>query len=139
MATSEAFFKDYDSSTFFDEAFNADKTIKPHYQNILETFESYGETEFQRRRALIDLMFRNQGITFTVYGDDKGTERAFPFDPVPRVISSAEWSHLERGLSQRVKVLNLFLKDIYSKQEILKDAIIPSSLVLSNPTSWAAI
>jgi uncharacterized circularly permuted ATP-grasp superfamily protein len=133
MATSEAFFKDYDSSTFFDEAFNADKTIKPHYQNILETFESYGETEFQRRRALVDLMFRNQGITFTVYGDDKGTERAFPFDPVPRVISSAEWAHLERGLSQRVKVLNLFLKDIYSKQEILKDKIIPSSLVLSNP------
>jgi uncharacterized circularly permuted ATP-grasp superfamily protein len=133
MATPEALFKDYDSSNFFDETFSDNQTVRTQYQKILEMFESYGETEFQRRRALVDLMFRNQGITFTVYGDDKGTERAFPFDPVPRVISAEEWAHLELGLRQRVKALNLFLKDIYSQQEILKDEIIPSSLVLSNP------
>lgn len=133
MATREALFKNYSSTNFFDETFDTSHTVRPHYQKILEMFESYGETEFQRRRALVDLMFRNQGITFTVYGDDKGTERAFPFDPVPRVISSDEWNHLERGLRQRVKALNLFLKDIYSAQEILNDRIIPPSLVLSNP------
>jgi uncharacterized circularly permuted ATP-grasp superfamily protein len=133
MAHPEAFFKDYNSSDFFDETFTRNQTVKSHYQSILEMFGSYGETEFQRRRALIDLMFRNQGITFTVYGDDKGTERAFPFDPVPRIIRAEEWAHLERGLTQRVKALNLFLKDIYSAQEILKDEIIPPALVLSNP------
>jgi uncharacterized circularly permuted ATP-grasp superfamily protein len=133
MAIREALFKNYNSHNFFDETFDSGHQVRPQYQQILEMFESYGETEFQRRRALVDLMFRNQGITFTVYGDDKGTERAFPFDPVPRVISSEEWAHLERGLRQRVKALNLFLKDIYSGQEILKDEIIPSSLVLSNP------
>jgi uncharacterized circularly permuted ATP-grasp superfamily protein len=133
MAIREALFKDYDSNNFFDEAFDHSHGVRPQYQRILEMFESYGDTEFQRRRALVDLMFRNQGITFTVYGDDKGTERAFPFDPVPRVISSEEWKHLELGLRQRVKALNLFLKDIYSEQEILKDEVIPSPLVLSNP------
>jgi uncharacterized circularly permuted ATP-grasp superfamily protein len=133
MAIRGAFLNDYDSNTFFDETFNHQQQVRPQYKKILEMFESYGETEFQRRRALVDLMFRNQGITFTVYGDVKGTERAFPFDPVPRVISAEEWAHLERGLKQRVKALNLFLKDIYSEQEILKDEIIPPSLVLSNP------
>jgi uncharacterized circularly permuted ATP-grasp superfamily protein len=133
MELSKSFFQDYDSSTFFDEAFQSDNSARPYYQHILEMFKSYGATEFQRRRALVDLMFRNQGITFTVYGDDKGTERAFPFDPVPRIIHGAEWAHLERGLKQRVKALNLFLKDIYSQQNILKDNIIPSSLILSNP------
>ncbi len=133
MALAEALFQDYDSNNFFDETFRADQTVKAHYQKILDMFASYGHTEFQRRRALVDLMFRNQGITFTVYGDEKGTERAFPFDPVPRVISAREWEHLEHGLRQRVRALNLFLKDIYSGQEILKDEIIPASLVLNNP------
>jgi uncharacterized circularly permuted ATP-grasp superfamily protein len=133
MAIRGDFFKDYNSQNFFDETFSPEQQVKTHYQKILGMFESYGETEFQRRRALVDLMFRNQGITFTVYGDDKGTERAFPFDPVPRIISAEEWGHLEQGLKQRVKALNLFLKDIYSGQEILKDEIIPSSLILSNP------
>jgi uncharacterized circularly permuted ATP-grasp superfamily protein len=97
-------------------------------------FEGYGEVEFQRRRALIDLMFRNQGITCTVYGDERGTEKIFPFDPVPRIITGSEWSHLEKGLRQRVKALNIFLKDIYSEQHILKDEIIPASLILGNPS-----
>ena len=133
MALPEALFKNYSNQHFFDETFSAYQEVRPHYQKILEMFESYGESEFQRRRALVDLMFRNQGITFTVYGDARGTERAFPFDTVPRVISSEEWTHLEHGLRQRVKALNLFLKDIYSEQEILKDRAIPSSLVLGNP------
>ncbi len=133
MAIHEALFDNYPSQAFFDESFDNHKAIRPHYQRILEMFESYGETEFQRRRALIDLMFRNQGITFTVYGDERGTEKIFPFDPVPRIITNSEWSHLEQGLKQRVKALNLFLKDIYSEQQILKDEIIPASLVLGNP------
>ncbi len=133
MALPEALFKNYPTQHFFDETFSEAQIARPHYQKILSMFESYGEAEFQRRRALVDLMFRNQGITFTVYGDERGTERAFPFDPVPRVISAAEWIHLEQGLRQRVKALNLFLKDIYSEQMILKDNLIPPTLVLGNP------
>jgi uncharacterized circularly permuted ATP-grasp superfamily protein len=133
MAARESLFSHYPTKSFFDEAFQKDLEVRPHYGRVLEMFESYGETEFQRRRALVDLMFRNQGITFTVYGDERGTEKIFPFDPVPRIITAEEWEHLEKGLKQRVKALNLFLEDIYSEQQILKDCIIPTPLVLGNP------
>ena len=72
-----------------------------------------------------------QGITFTVYSDGRGTERLFPFDLIPRIIPHSEWVHIERGLSQRVVALNLFLQDIYGRQLILKDRKIPASLIYS--------
>jgi uncharacterized circularly permuted ATP-grasp superfamily protein len=72
-----------------------------------------------------------QGITFTVYTDGRGTERLFPFDLVPRILPWDEWEHIERGLSQRVIALNLFLQDIYGPQKILKDKIVPRGLIYS--------
>src|SRR5438128_11560371 len=75
----------------------------------------------------------NQGITFTVYNDDAGIERIFPFDIIPRILTSAEWKHIESGIKQRLRALNLFLKDIYSNQQILKDGIIPLELIASCP------
>ena len=70
------------------------------------------------------------GVTFTVYNDDQGTERIFPFDLVPRVIPQTEWQTLEKGLTQRIMALNLFLHDIYHEQKILKDRIIPPHYIL---------
>lgn len=132
MSFAEAMFS-YDLAHFFDEAFEREKAPRSHYQTVIEGFIAYGESEFQRRRSLIELVFRNQGITFTVYGDERGTERTFPFDPFPRIITASEWTHLEAGLKQRVKAINMFLRDIYHEQEILKDDIIPAELVLQNP------
>jgi uncharacterized circularly permuted ATP-grasp superfamily protein len=86
---------------------------------------------FEERRQLADLSYLVQGITFTVYSDGRGTERLFPFDLVPRIIPRSEWDVIERGLAQRVKALNLYLQDIYGPQRILKDRIIPRSLVYS--------
>ena len=129
-------FNSYQPGSFFDEAFSvseAGSVPREHYSKIISGFDAYGEAEFGRRRALIDLTLRNQGITFTVYGDEAGTERTFPFDPFPRVIPADEWAQLEKGLIQRVRALNLFLEDIYHDQEILKDEIVPEHLVLNNP------
>jgi uncharacterized circularly permuted ATP-grasp superfamily protein len=89
--------------------------------------------QFQERRKLADLSFLIQGITFTVYSDGRGTERLFPFDLIPRILPHSEWEKIERGLSQRVVALNLFLRDIYGKQQILKDRKIPRWLVYSCP------
>ena len=125
-------FDNYRPGSFFDEAFRTPDGPREHYSKIVSGFDSYGADEFGRRRALIDLTLRNQGITFTVYGDEAGTERTFPFDPFPRVIPADEWAHLERGLIQRVRALNLFLDDVYHSQEILKDEVIPRHLVLGN-------
>ena len=73
--------------------------------------------------------FLTQGITFTVYGDDQGTERIFPFDLLPRIITAAEWRTLERGLTQRLTAINLFLKDVYHEGRILAEGIVPRDLV----------
>jgi uncharacterized circularly permuted ATP-grasp superfamily protein len=123
----------------FDEAFDASGTVRPHYRDLLEALDDYGEAEFGRRRALIELLFRTQGITFTVYGDDQGTERTFPFDPVPRLIGARDWAHLEAGLRQRVTALNLFLEDVYGDQHVLADGVVPRALVTGNPAYREAV
>ena len=106
---------------------------RAHYAGLMQGFGALGGSEFKRRRGLIDLSFRNQGITFTVYGDAQGTERPFPFDPFPRVITASEWERLEAGLLQRVRALNMFLHDIYHGAEIVRDGHIPEALVRGNP------
>lgn len=123
-------FGEYNPSGFFDEMFDGEKP-RDHYAPILDRMNGIPKPEFERRRAASDLTFRNQGITFTVYGDSQGTERTFPFDPVPRIIPASEWAHLERGLTQRVLALNAFLRDIYGEQAILRDNVMPRELVLS--------
>ena len=114
---------------FFDEFITSQGQVRPHYRSLEAYFNRLGKTEFRRRSNLLDVTFRNQGITFTVYGDAEGTERTFPFDPVPRIIPATEWAHLEAGLKQRVTALNAFLRDIYGKGQILKDRIIPAELI----------
>ncbi len=81
--------------------------------------------EIRRRKHSADLAFLNQGITFTVYGREEGTERIFPYDLLPRLITSAEWNRIERGLTQRITALNLFLRDIYHEGRILSDGTVP--------------
>ena len=80
-------------------------------------------------RALAASTFLSQGVTFTVYNDEQGTERIFPFDLLPRIIPAEEWDFIERGLVQRITALNLFLHDIYHGQNILKDGVIPKEIV----------
>jgi uncharacterized circularly permuted ATP-grasp superfamily protein len=127
----EGVFNGYAPNGFFDEMFEDNGAPRAHYARVLERLEALGRPEFERRRTLSDLSFRNQGITFTVYGDTEGTERTFPFDPVPRIIPAQEWAHLEKGLTQRVLALNAFLRDVYGKGEILNDGVVPRELVLS--------
>src|SRR5262249_44994969 len=93
----------------------------------------------QTRRAQAELLFRRTGITFNVYGDPGGAERLIPFDLVPRVITHAEWTRIERGLVQRVEALNALLADLYGPQEILRAGLIPEELVRLNPQLQLAV
>jgi len=126
-------FENYSHQGFFDEVFSETGVARHPYRAVLERLSEMGPEEFARRVALSELTFRNQGITFTVYGDEQGTERTIPFDPVPRIIGANEWDVLEAGLIQRVKALNLFLHDIYHQAQILEDGIVPFDLVYSSP------
>src|SRR6202789_3366092 len=117
----------------FDEMFAAQNELREHYGPLLEHFSALPQDELRRRKQAADLSFLNQGITFTVYGREEGTERIFPYDLLPRIITSAEWATVERGLTQRITALNLLLKDIYTDGRILKDGIVPRELVYSCP------
>ena len=96
------------SDDFFDEMFAAPGVVRPHYSKLLERFKEMERDEFRAQaRRWPPPPFSRQGITFTVYNDDQGTERIFPFDLVPRIIPADEWDLIERGLVQRITALNL--------------------------------
>ncbi len=124
-------FNDYNPENFFDEMFGTEQQVFDHYSPLLERFNTLAEDELNERQRRVDASFLEQGITFTVYGDDSGAERIFPFDLVPRVIPEDEWRVLETGLTQRIIALNQFLHDIYHEQNIIKDGIIPREIVES--------
>ncbi len=122
----------YDTGGFFDEVLTGSGEIRPHYRALFERLDQFGPEELNRRQRLKDAIFHTQGITFTVYGDEQGTERTFPLDLLPRVIPADEWAQLERGLVQRVQALNAFLDDLYAgEQAILNDGVVPRPLVES--------
>jgi uncharacterized circularly permuted ATP-grasp superfamily protein len=124
-------FQGYDAGAFYDEMFAGAAGARPHYARIFDELAGMLPAQFEEYRQLADFAFLLQGITFTIYSDGQGTERLFPFDLVPRILPRSEWDRIERGLSQRVIALNLFLQDIYGPQRILKDRKIPRALVLS--------
>jgi len=130
MSSRSTFLEGYKiHETAYDETFDIAGTARLHYKNLLERLSKFSSGELHQRQQAADLTFLNQGITFTVYGDEAGTEKTFPFDLLPRIITAREWKHLEAGLSQRIQALNLFLHDIYHEGKIFKDKIIPYAMV----------
>jgi uncharacterized circularly permuted ATP-grasp superfamily protein len=117
---------------FFDEMLGAAGAPRAHYRLLYERLASMTNAELEERMRVANAFFLTQGIGFTVYGDDAGTDRIFPFDLIPRIVPADEWSQIERGLEQRVRTLNLFLGDLYGKQRILAEGLIPSELVFGS-------
>ncbi len=127
-------FKTYDIGTFFyDEMFLPDGTPREHYRRLYETLSTLSATELGSIQEQVTRSFSNEGISFTVYGDDEGTERIIPVDCVPRVVSGADWRYVETGLAQRVKALNRFLEDVYGEGRIIEDGVIPVDMVRDCP------
>ncbi len=118
-------FDGYETGGFFDEMFDGQGHPRPHYRKLAARFKNLTREAFEERRQTADAIFLNQGVTFTVYSDDQGTERIFPFDLVPRIIPASEWARIEAGLVQRITALNLFLHDLYHDQAILRDKAVP--------------
>lgn len=116
----------------WDEMYDSTQ-IRDHYANVFNLLQQLDAAALHQKDRLAGELLLNQGITFTVYSDNTGIERIFPFDIIPRIITAAEWDQVESGIKQRLKALNLFLKDIYHEQQILKDGIIPASLIASCP------
>jgi len=127
----EGLLGDYPLDGAFDEMRLPNGDLREHYRALAEALARMPQEELQRRKQSADLSFLTQGITFTVYGRDEGTERIFPYDLLPRLITAQEWDRIERGQTQRITALNHFLRDVYSDAKILNDRVVPSDLVYS--------
>ncbi len=116
----------------WDEMFSQDG-LREHYSNFVSAIEGLPPLEMTHKDETAKKLFMSQGITFTVYNSGEGIEKIFPFDIIPRIITSSEWTQIEAGIKQRLKALNIFLKDIYHSRFIVKDGIIPAHLIYSCP------
>jgi uncharacterized circularly permuted ATP-grasp superfamily protein len=131
--TAASLFAHYELDNSFDEMFAPGHAPRDAYRLLFDRLLELPATEWRHRQQAADRAFLNQGVTFTVYGNDEGTERIFPYDILPRIITASEWSVVERGLAQRLLALNLFLKDIYHEGRILSEGLVPRELVYSCP------
>jgi len=114
----------------YDEMLGLEQAVRPHYAALAERLSTLTARELADRQRTLERFFLLQGITFTVYGAESSTERIIPTDLLPRIIAAEEWKTIETGLTQRLKALNMFLADIYSRQQILMDGVVPRELVL---------
>lgn len=122
----------YNTEDFYDEIFDKNNNPRSHAAALISRLTSLPKEELKRRQFASELAFRNIGITFNVYSDGAGIEKVFPFDMIPRIVNPEEWDFLEKALKQRVEALNLFIDDIYHKQLIVKDRVIPEEIILSS-------
>jgi uncharacterized circularly permuted ATP-grasp superfamily protein len=121
----------YELDEAYDEMFEGPGSPRAHYRALYRTLLELPPADLRAIQQAADLSFLHQGITFTVYGNEEGTERVFPNDLLPRIIPAQEWRLIERGLTQRITALNLFLEDIYHRGRILEDGVVPRELVYS--------
>lgn len=119
-------------SQFFNELLDHEGQTRQHSQNLEAWLTHRSLNELEALNEAAKQHFLYEGITFTVYSDDAGTERTIPFDVIPRIIEKKQWDVMAKGCEQRVKALNYFLADIYSQQNILNEKIIPAEQVLTH-------
>jgi uncharacterized circularly permuted ATP-grasp superfamily protein len=124
-------FTQYQLDGAYDEMFDGRGAPRQHYERFYRRLLELPVEELRRREEAAQLSFLQQGITFTVYGREEGTERIIPHDVLPRIITSRDWSTIERGLAQRIRALNHFLRDIYHEGRILAAGLLPRELIFT--------
>ena len=127
-------FSSYDfDPAVYDEMFVADGEPRDHCRAVYEALKSLPDEDLNTIQERVTRSFSQEGITFTVYGDEEAEERIIPIDCVPRLLALAEWRELEAGLVQRIRTLNLFLADVYGDCRVVRDGVIPADVILGCP------
>ncbi|PLW81812.1 hypothetical protein CWI75_13770 [Kineobactrum sediminis] len=124
--------KSYQAGNFFDELITPAGQPRTAARGAIRLLQGLSVQEMADRRAAAELAIREMGISFTVYTEGGNIDRAWPFDIIPRVISARQWQAVSDGLRQRSRALNCFIDDIYNKQRILADGIVPADIVLES-------
>ena len=117
----------------YDEMFQAGDTPHPHCRNLREWLDRLSAEEINGIQEWVTRSFLNEGITFTVYGENEADERIIPIDCLPRIVSAGDWRQIESGLTQRILALNRFLADVYGAGRIVDDGVIPADMVYGCP------
>lgn len=120
---------EYTSSTAFDELLDAARQPRAAARPLFDYLATLDTDELAARREAVDATIMAMGITFTIYSEAGNIDRAWPFDPIPRVMARSEWDGIEAGLKQRLRALNLFINDLYNEQRIIKDGVFPAAVL----------
>lgn len=121
----------YDPESFYDELFSDKGKPRSHAAPLANWMQNLSVEQLKQHQETAQIALFKMGVTFNVYSDNQGVEKIFPFDIIPRIVSAEDWEHLEKGLKQRIRALNLFLGDIYNEQLIIKDGKIPADIIYS--------
>src|ERR1700676_1351915 len=113
----------------YDELVSAPGVLRPHCERFARSPEAPDRQEFTSRWESARRSIRENGVSYNIYGDPQGMDRPWELDMVPLFVSPAEWTRLEAGLSQRTRLLNLVLADLYGPQTLLEAGLLPPSLV----------
>lgn len=133
MSKKDTIFSNYERNPeLFDEIMNPEGKVQELYEKLFKLYGAHSIPEYQDLNNTAKASFFNQGITFQVYSEERTKEKIFPFDLFPRIIGAKEWEHIEKGVIQRSKALNAFLKDIYGEKKIVQDGIVPLELINSS-------
>ncbi|MBT8339047.1 MAG: circularly permuted type 2 ATP-grasp protein, partial [Desulfatitalea sp.] len=127
-------FRTYNPEDFYDELFDANGIPRPGAQLLVDMIEVLPAGDLAMRQKEAEALLLKMGVTFNVYGRDEGTEKIFPFDIIPRIVSGDDWQQIETGLKQRIHALNEFIQDIYNDKKILKDRVVPEALIHTSRT-----
>ncbi len=117
---------------FYNEMYREDGSVRPHYAACADWLKDKPVEYLLQKQREADTLYTRLGITFAVYGEETGVERAIPFDIIPRILDAATWSRIHGGACQRVRALNAFLRDVYHDQDIVRAGIVPAEHVTGN-------
>jgi uncharacterized circularly permuted ATP-grasp superfamily protein len=122
----------YQIGNFFDEMYEDDGSPRTAVRPLIRKIESLSAGELANRQLAADRALVQAGITFNVYGESAGVEKILPFDLIPRIVTATEWDRIEKGLKQRIHVLNLFIDDLYHDRKVIKDKVVPPEIISSS-------
>ena len=118
----------------YDELLDATGTARSHWQLLMERLAAAGIRETAHRcLRLTRRLIAESGVTYNVYADPQGSDRPWALDPLPLVLTAAEWAQIERGVAQRARALNALLADLYGPQRLIAEGVVPPQIPFGHP------
>lgn len=117
----------------YDEMIDPTGSIRPAWRRLTTVLDKLGPDGLVRQAEQARRLLRDNGVTYNVYGSEDSPDRPWELDCVPLMIGGDDWNRLADGLVQRATLLNLILTDIYGRQDLLKQGLLPPELVLGHP------